>query len=63
MTQRLKVTEGNLVLECNNYMHPLLVVRTQSTSDRDSEVATKDRDSLEVLIKHLDGKILCQNNN
>ena len=45
LTQRLKVMEGNLVLECNNYMHPLLEVRTQSTSDRDSEVATKDRDS------------------
>ena len=62
MTQRLKVTEGNLVLECNNYMHPHLVARMQSTSDRDSEVATKDRDSLVVLIKHLDGKIRCQNN-
>ena len=57
MTQRLKVMEGNLVLECSNYMHPRLVVRTQFMNDHDSEVATKGHDSWVGPAKHLDGKL------
>ena len=57
MTQRLKVMEGNLVLECSNYMHPRLVVRTQFMNDHDSEVATKGHVSWVGPAKHLDGKL------
>ena len=55
MIPRLKVMEGNLVLECNNCTHLLLEVRTQFTNDHDLEVVLKDLDSWEGQTKDLDG--------
>jgi len=53
--QRLKVMEGNLVLECNNCTHLRSEVRTQFTNDHDSEVVLKDLDFWEGQTKDLDG--------